>query len=213
MMRMFRRSRGRLTLCLTTLSLTLALAAVASPGSDARAGAAPGGGAVAFDRAAPPDTVPDLDGFRARIYHEGRLYIGGQPDSLALRALADRGVTAVVNLRTPGEMDDRARVPFDEQALARELGLDYVWIPLGGDDHPYTPAAVDTFAAALERHPGPVLLHCTVGWRASHMWAAYLVRHAGFAVDEAYARGVAIGIGEPPLAELLDMELILTAKP
>ena len=45
------------------------------------------------------------------------------------------------------------------------------------------------------------------------MWAAYLVRHAGFAVDEAYARGVAIGIGEPPLAELLDMELTLTAKP
>jgi uncharacterized protein (TIGR01244 family) len=163
--------------------------------------------AVAFDRSAPPDTVPDFDGFRGRIYREGRVFIGGQPSEDAVRALPDHGVTCVVNLRTPSEMEDRERVPFDEAALLEELGIDYVWIPLGGDDHPYTPAAVEAFAGALERHDGPVLLHCTVGWRASHMWAAYLVEHLGFPVAEAYARGEDIGIGRLPFARLLDREL------
>ena len=157
-----------------------------------------------FDRTAPPDTVPDVEGVRARIFREGRVYIAGQPSGAALVTLADRGLTTVVNLRTPEEMADRARVPFDEAALADSLGLAYVPIPLGGDEFPYTPAAVDSFAAVLDRTDGPVLLHCTVGWRASHLWAAYLVRHLDFPVDEAYARGEAIGIGELPFARLLD---------
>jgi uncharacterized protein (TIGR01244 family) len=162
---------------------------------------------VEFDRTAPPDTVSDYPGFQARIYREGRLYIAGQPSAEACRELPARGVTAVVNLRTPGEMDDRDRVPFDEAALLGELGIDYVWIPLGGEEHPYTPAAVDSFAAALQRHRGPVLLHCTVAWRASHLWAAYLVRHQGWELGEAYARASRIGIGELPVARLLDREL------
>ena len=70
---------------------------------------------LAFDRSAPPDTVPDIEGFNRRIYREGRVYIAGQPTVEALEAVAERGVTAVINLRTPGEMDDREAVPFDEQ--------------------------------------------------------------------------------------------------
>ena len=159
---------------------------------------------LVFDRSAPPDTVPDVEGVRARIFREGRVYIAGQPSHAALVTLGGRGVATVVNLRTPEEMADRARVPFDEAALADSLGLAYVSIPLGGDEFPYTPAAVDSFAAALDRSDGPVLLHCTVGWRASHLWAAYLVRHLDFPVDEAYARGESMGIGEMPFALLLD---------
>jgi len=179
---------------LIVIAVAALLAPAAAAGSEAPLG---------FDRAAPPDTVPDIEGFQARVFREGRVFISGQPSADALRTLAGRGLTAVVNLRTPSEMDNRERVPFDEAALVDSLGLEYVFIPLGGGDHPYTPAAVDSFAAALDRHPGPVLLHCTVGWRASHMWAAYLVRHADFPVDEAYARGEAMGIGEMPFAKLI----------
>jgi len=162
-----------------------------------------------FDRSAPPDTVPDFDGFRTCLYREGPVHIAGQPTADALRALPARGFTLVVNLRTPKETDDRERVPFDEAALADSLVLEYVGIPLGGDDHPYTPAAVEALAAALERHPGRVLLHCTAGWRASHLWAAYLVTHHGFGVSEAYERGAAMGIGETPLAKMLDRPLTM----
>lgn len=168
---------------------------------------------VEFDRSAPPDTVSGYDGFQSRIYREGRLFIAGQPSEEAVRALPDHGVTCVVNLRTPSEMENRERVPFDEAAVLEELGIEYVWIPLGGDDHPYTPEAVATFADALERHEGPVLLHCTVAWRASHLWAAFLVEYMGFPVDEAYARGEAIGIGETPFEKFLGRDLKLTDAP
>ena len=138
------------------------------------------------------------------------MFIGGQPGEETVRALPDHGVTCVVNLRTPGEMENRERVPFDEAAVLEELGIEYVWIPLGGPDHPYTPEAVATFADALARHEGPVLLHCTVAWRASHLWAAFLVEHMGFSVEEAFARGEAIGIGETPFAKFLGRDLRMT---
>ena len=38
------------------------------------------------------------------------------------------------------------------------------------------PKELDTFAAAMAAADGKVLLHCTIAWRASHLWAAYLIR-------------------------------------
>jgi protein tyrosine phosphatase (PTP) superfamily phosphohydrolase (DUF442 family) len=161
------------------------------------------------DRSAPPDTVADFPGFSRLIYRDGRVFIAGQPGEEAVRELPARGITAVVNLRTPAEMSDPDRVPFDESSLLAELGVAYAWIPLGGDEHPYTPAAVDSFAAVLARHRGLVLLHCAAGWRASHLWAAYLVRHEGWRPGEAYRRAEQIGVSELPLARLLDTELMV----
>lgn len=163
--------------------------------------------ALGFDRSAPPDTVSDVPGFKTRIHREGRIYIGGQPDQDALRTMAEHGVAAVINLRTPKELEDTTKVFFDEAALVDSLGLEYIWVPLGGKEHPYTPAAVDTFAATLERIPGPVLVHCTAAGRASHLWAAYLVNYQGFGVTEAYARGVVTGIGITPFAKMTDKKL------
>lgn len=162
---------------------------------------------LGFQRSAPPDTVSDLPGFKTRIHQEGRVYIGGQPNQEALLLLAERGATAVINLRTPKEMEDSTKVAFDEAALVDSLGLEYVWVPLGGKDNPYTPAAVDTFAAVLERNSGPVLVHCTAAGRASHLWAAFLVRYHGFSVTEAYDRGVVTGIGITPFAKMVDKKL------
>jgi uncharacterized protein (TIGR01244 family) len=70
-----------------------------------------------------------------------------------------------------------ARVGFDEAALAKELGIKYVHIPMRGTpENPYGPKQLDAFAAAMAAADGKVLLHCTVAWRASHLWAAYLIR-------------------------------------
>jgi protein tyrosine phosphatase (PTP) superfamily phosphohydrolase (DUF442 family) len=156
---------------------------------------------------AAPDTVSDLPGFSGRIYRDGRVLIGGQPDQEALRALPQKEVVAVINLRTAKEMADTSRVDFDEAALVDSLQLAYVEIPLGGKDNPYVPAAVDSFAAAMDRYPGKVLLHCASGGRASHMWAAYLVQYEGWDVTEAYARGEAIGIGRSAFSRLLDRKM------
>jgi uncharacterized protein (TIGR01244 family) len=159
------------------------------------------------DRTALPVRVDDIDGVQGGVFRDGRLLIGGQPSVAALKAFHNLGVTAVVNLRTPAEMDDRERVPFDEAAAVAELGMNYVHIPLGGDEYPYDRDAVEQFAAVLEAHPGPVLLHCTVAWRASYMWVAYLVLYQNFPLDAALDRGEAIAISPPPLEGLLGRPL------
>jgi len=104
------------------------------------------------------------------------VFISGQPTERALRDLHAQGVTTVVNLRTPEEMSKR--VPFDEAALVKELGMEYVYLPVRGNaEFPYSPATVKSFAAAMTGAKGKVLLHCTIAWRASHLWAAYLIQY------------------------------------
>ena len=85
--------------------------------------------------------------------------------------------------------------PFDEAALTKELGINYVHVPLGGPDTPYTPEAVEKVADAIAKADGDVLLHCTVGWRASPMWAADLVKHKGLSEEEAIKQASAINFG------------------
>jgi uncharacterized protein (TIGR01244 family) len=164
---------------------------------------------IGLDPATMPHEVSGFAGEIRGLWRDGRVFIAGQPDEVAFDRFQKVGVTAVVNLRTPAEMSDRERVPFDEAAVVEALGMEYVHIPLGGDDHPYTPAAVDRFAEVLERHDGLVLLHCTVAWRASYMWAAYLVREQGFSLAAAMARGEAMAIGDLPIEGLLGRQLEL----
>lgn len=164
------------------------------------------------DFAVLPAAVEDLEGVTGGVFKDGRIFIAGQPDENALRRFRELGVTAVVNLRTPSEMDNRERVPFDEAALVGELGMEYVHIPLGGDDHPYTPEAVATFAKTLEKHDGPVLLHCTIAWRASYLWVAYLIRYQEVEFAAALDRGEAIAITPPPLQGLLGRPLTLVEE-
>ena len=100
--------------------------------------------------------------------------IGGQPTEKALREMKAKGVTTVVNLRSPSEM---ARIGFDEAKLITDLGMKYVYIPVRGDSaYPYSPAALEKFTEVMRTNDGKVLLHCTVAWRASHLWGAYLIQ-------------------------------------
>ena len=120
------------------------------------------------------------------------LYIAGQPTEQGLRDLRAHGVTTIVNLRTPEEMQ---HVSFNEAALAKQLGMKYVYLPVrGNDQYPYAPSTVNAFADALRDANGKVLLHCTVAWRASHLWAAYLISKRGVAEDSALANARAINL-------------------
>lgn len=129
------------------------------------------------------------------------MFIAGQPTEAGLRELKAQGVTTIVNLRTPPEM---ARVNFDEAALAKELGMRYVYLPVRGDTaFPYTPGTVTRFAEAVSQAKGRVLLHCTVAWRASHLWAAYLIeaRHVEVEAALANARGIALDDDDPMMVD------------
>jgi uncharacterized protein (TIGR01244 family) len=142
--------------------------------------------------AVPDPVVLDNEGlFQAKFASVGDdMFIGGQPTEKALRELRAKGVTTIVNLRMPEEM---SRVGFDEAALAKELGIRYVHIPMRGTpENPYGPKELDTFASAMASADGKVLLHCTIAWRASHLWAAYLIhdRNVPAATAVAQARKI-----------------------
>ena len=159
--------------------------------------------------------------FQARIARVGDdIFVAGQPTEKALRDLAAQGVTTVVNLRTPEEMT--RSVKFDEPALVSQLGLKYVYLPVrGGAPYPYAPETVTKFSQAVRESKGKVLLHCTVGWRASHLWAAYLIAERGVPVEDALANARAINLGDDdhrmpgrqPVEEFLNRSLPTLGHP
>ena len=130
--------------------------------------------------------------FQARFAKVGDdMYIGGQPTEKALRELKAQGVTTVINLRSPEEM---YRIPFDEARLVNELGMKYVYIPMRGTpEFPYSPDGLKKFTDAMAAADGKVLLHCTIAWRASHMWGAYLIQQ-GVPADQALTHVRAINL-------------------
>jgi len=145
----------------------------------------------------------DVEGFQEVIAKVDNIYISGQPTMEAFANLKTEGVTTVVNLRTEREMSNRDNVPFDERELLDSLGMNYVHIPLGRADHPYNNEALKKFADAVDKADGKVLLHCTVAWRASHMWAAYLIQYKGFSPDQAIEHAKGINFGQLPVEGLL----------
>ena len=120
-------------------------------------------------------------------------FIAGQPTDRALREMKKHGVTTVINLRMPQEMD---RIGFDEAKLIDELGMKYVHIPMRGGmgEQAYSPATLRKFADAMKAADGKVLLHCTVAWRASHIWAAYLIQEHGVPDVDAVRHARAINL-------------------
>lgn len=146
-------------------------------------------------RSLPSPVLLDTTGmFLARYARVGDdFYIAGQPTPDALREMKKLGVTTVINLRMPQEME---RIGFDEPGLIQELGMKYVSIPMRGGDgeNSYSPQTLRKFADAMKTADGKVLLHCTIAWRASHIWAAYLIQEHGIPEADAIAHARAINL-------------------
>ena len=151
----------------------------------------------------------DNNGFQDVFTQVDNIYISGQPTYEAFIKLKSEGVTTVINLRTQQEMDNREYVSFDEKALLDSLGMEYVHIPLGGPDTPYNNEALLKFADALDNSEGKVLLHCTVGRRASYMFAAYLIQFKSFSPNKAIEYAKAVNYGQWPLEGLLGKKMIV----
>lgn len=159
--------------------------------------------------------------FQAKIARVGDdMFVGGQPTEKALRDMRAQGVLTVVNLRTPPEMT--RNVKFDEPALVAQLGMKYVYLPVRGDTvYPYSPETVTKFAQAVRESKGKVLLHCTVGWRASNLWAAYLIQERGVPLEDALANAGAINLGgrdprmpgRQPVENFLNRDLPTLGRP
>ena len=108
----------------------------------------------------------DATGFQEVFAKVDDLYISGQPSAESFSMLKSEGVTTIINLRTPSEMDNRENVPFDEKAVVDSLGLEYIHIPLGGTEFPYNNEALKNLRMQLTKlkRKGAITLYC---WQKS----------------------------------------------
>lgn len=159
-----------------------------------------------------PVTFPkalERKGFQAGVFDVGPAFVSGQPSEDALRELAKEGFTTIVSVRTQPEMDDRTQVPFDEPKLVGELGMKYVHIPFDK----LGPDLVEKFSLTMKESKGKVLLHCTVAWRATYMWMAYLISDRKQSVDEAWKAGMNMSVTVDRTPLMLDSEVSYSMTP
>lgn len=111
------------------------------------------------------------------------LITAGQPSAQQLRDAAANGVTTVIDLRKPDE--DRG---YDEAALAEQLGLRYVRLPIAGAGD-ITEANARTLDRLLKQDGGKTLLHCASSNRAGALLSLIDARINGASVDDALRFG------------------------
>jgi protein tyrosine phosphatase (PTP) superfamily phosphohydrolase (DUF442 family) len=120
---------------------------------------------------------------------------GGQPNAQQLRALKEAGGGIVLDVRDP--MESR---PVDEAALVRELGMEYVNIPVRAgslDD-----ATLDRILAVL-RGAGDrtVFFHCGSGNRVGGALIPYFMLDQGMEEQDAVDQAMRVGLRSAEIME------------
>jgi protein tyrosine phosphatase (PTP) superfamily phosphohydrolase (DUF442 family) len=122
------------------------------------------------------DQLDDIVNYRE---YSATLSSSGQPDRDQLEYLRESGFERVVYLAFS---DHDGSVP-NEDRIVKDLGMDYVHIPVVWD----TPSKSDfyAFAGAMQREPDKkTLVHCQVNFRASAFSFLYRVLYEGAPMDQ-----------------------------
>lgn len=96
------------------------------------------------------------------------LSVSDQITPTEISLLKAEGYKTIINNRPDGEEDGQP-TSKDIQALAAEMGLDYVHLPVIPGK--ITSDAIQAFAKAMAEKQGPVLAYCRTGTRAITLWA------------------------------------------
>ncbi len=136
----------------------------------------------------PDDNAPSVGLPNERIVADGRLISGGQPSPEALRRAKEKGVKAVVNLRTPGEPGQDG-----EEALLEQLGIRHERIPMAGAQG-LTEENARKLGQILSESDGPVLVHCASGNRVGGLYALERFLVDGVPRAQALEEGRAAGM-------------------
>lgn len=143
---------------------------------------------------APSDAAAVAPGLPMAALPLDGVLTSGQPTEWHLRHIAAAGFRTILDLRIPAEPRG-----FDEPALARELGLEYVNVPIAG-------AAIPEhhFARVREvlRDPAkrPLAFHCTDANRVGALLLPYLVLDEGMPTEQALRVCQYAGLRTPELA-------------
>lgn len=125
------------------------------------------------------------------------------PDGPDLREMSGNRFQSIVNLRTAGEKGE-VLAPEAEGEDARRPGLSYL-------SHPVTPDELNSdialsISAEMEKLPGPVVVHCASGRRASLIALSHWARQNNASAKEAAskAKSAGLSINEADLEPLLE---------
>lgn len=116
--------------------------------------------------------------------------VSSQIDAMDFAVLRARGIRTVINNR-PDEEAGGAHMQSSVAAeLAREHGIDYVYMPVTGLDVTEEDS-VNAFRSALDASNGPVLAHCAAGMRSAILWG--LSQKHTLGTDEVIGRAAKAG--------------------
>ena len=129
---------------------------------------------------APAMASADLTEIRNYKEYSSTLSSSGQPSREQLEEVRDAGFERVAYIAFTNSRGAIA----DEDAIVKELGMDYVQVPVIWE----APTMTDfyAFAGAMQRDPGKkTLLHCQANYRASAFAFLYRVLYEGVPMAEA----------------------------
>jgi protein tyrosine phosphatase (PTP) superfamily phosphohydrolase (DUF442 family) len=120
---------------------------------------------------------------------------GGQPNAAQLQALKEAGGGIVLDVRDP--MEPR---PVDEPALVKELGMEYVNVPVQAGS--LTDATLDRILSIL-RNAGErtVFFHCGSGNRVGGALIPYFILDQKMQEEDAVEQAMRVGLRSAEMME------------
>jgi uncharacterized protein (TIGR01244 family) len=150
-----------------------------------------------------PGSAQEIDKFHPV---NERVATGAQPTPAQIASLAQEGFRTIVNLREPSEFDASA-----EEAVARDLGLRYISIPVKTSD-PKTEQLDAFLKATADPTIYPAFLHCGSGNRIGAFWMVRRVLTDHWTPEDAEKEARQIGLKSPNLLEFA-LEYIRSHSP
>lgn len=120
---------------------------------------------------------------------------GGQPTADHLRALKEAGAEILLDLRDP--MEQR---PFDEPGLAREVGLEYINVPVSSAT--LNDATLER-VLTVYRNAGEkkIFVHCAGGNRVGATLLPHFMIDLGMEEEDAIEQAMRVGLRSPEMLE------------
>ncbi|VAX09121.1 hypothetical protein MNBD_GAMMA26-2295 [hydrothermal vent metagenome] len=126
---------------------------------------------------------------------------GGQPTVAQVEQAKAAGYKTIVNLRTPQE-----RGVWDEAAKAKELGMNYIAIPVAGGAGVTMENTKSLMKVLEDKSNYPVMIHCASGNRAGALFAYNAAAIENRSIEEALSIGRNAGLTslEPVVRQILE---------
>lgn len=120
---------------------------------------------------------------------------GGQPSASHLQALKEAGAEILLDLRDP--MEPR---PYDEASLAREVGLEYINVPVSSAT--LNDATLER-VLTVYRNAGDkkIFVHCAGGNRVGATLLPHFMIDLGMEEEDAIEQAMRVGLRSPEMLE------------